>query len=120
MFAAVYLIALLLASLFVLLGHMRFAKRESKNLATDVVEGSFRIAQPILLFLVAIGLLGVSIPLFLSFRERVAAAANLAQRLEIFLQTALGPIVLLFVLLLANRKKATGWVMDLNWPRDER
>lgn len=112
--------ALLVVSVLVILIWDRSVKPSGKVEAGDgEPEGAFRIFYHMLWVLILWSGLGLSLPLWLSYREKIMEAVSVADRWTLVAKVMVFPAVFLALLWYGGRKGYLKWIDGTSWPDED-
>ena len=82
-------------------------------------EGAFRAFYHVLWMLILWSGLSLSLPLWVSYREKIAAAASAAERWSLIGRVMVFPAILLALLWYGGRQGYLKWIDGPSWPDEE-
>jgi hypothetical protein len=82
-------------------------------------EGAFRVFYHVLWVLILWSGLCLSLPLWVSYREKIMAAASMADRWSLIARVMVFPAILLALLWYGGRQGYLKWIDGPSWPDEE-
>ena len=82
-------------------------------------EGAFRAFYHVLWMLILWSGLSLSLPLWVSYREKIVAAASVAERWSLIGRVMVFPAILLALLWYGSRQGYLKWIDGPSWPDEE-
>ena len=112
--------ALLLVSVLAIFLWDRTARPVARPESGDgAPEGAFRVFYHVLWVLILWSGLSLSLPFWVSYREKVAAAASVAERWSLIAMVMVFPAILLGLLWYGGRQGYLKWIDGPGWPDEE-